>query len=403
MHIEQIRAARESLVGVVRPTPVEPSAAISAICGREVSVKPEHRQRTGSFKIRGAYHHIASLPPDGVGVVAASAGNHGQGVALASGLLGRTSTVFMPTGTPMPKVEATRAYGAEVRLVGDVVDEALDAAAAHATETGAHLVPPFDDALVIAGQGTVGLELIDEMGHADTVVVPIGGGGLISGVAVALAAGRPGVRVVGVEAEGAASMVASLAAGHPVTLSEVHTIADGIALKCPSERTLAHVAALVDEVVTVTDEEIGRALIMLLERAKAVVEPAGAAALAALLAGKVGGSSPAVAILSGGNVDPLMLIRLVEHGLSAAGRYLQLRVVIPDRPGALAWVTQTIAGFGINVLAVAHHRAGVQVDIGEVEVLFTLETRDALHREQLVAALREAGCTADPIGRQVAP
>jgi threonine dehydratase len=399
--IDEIRSAREGLRGVLRPTPVEPSTNISAICGRTVSFKPEFRQRTGSFKIRGAHHHIASLPDDGVAVVAASAGNHAQGVALASALLGRPSVVFMPTGTPLPKVEATRAYGADVRLTGETVDDAITAAGRYAEETGGHLVPPFDDRLVIAGQGTLGLELAEEMGVADTVVVPVGGGGLISGVAVALAAERPGVRVIGVEADGAASMVASLAAGEPVTLGEVRTIADGIALKCPSALTLAHVTTFVDEVVTVTDEEIGRALILLLERAKAVVEPAGAVGLAALLAGKVPGSSPAVAVLSGGNVDPLMLIRLVEHGLSAAGRYLRLRVIVPDRPGALAWVTQTIAEIGINVLAVEHHRAGVQVGIGEVEVLFTLETRDDRHREQVVAALRDAGYTADPVGQDV--
>ncbi len=398
--IDEIQAARRGLVGVIRPTPVEPSTNISSICGRTVRFKPEYRQRTGSFKLRGAYHHIAALPPDGVAVVAASAGNHAQGVALAASLLGRPSVVFMPTGTPLPKVEATRAYGAEVRLIGEAVDEAMRAAADHAADTGAHLVPPFDDRLVIAGQGTVGLELADEMGDAGTVVVPVGGGGLISGVAAALAVARPEAKVVGVEAAGAASMVASLAAGRPVVLHDVRTIADGIALKSPSALTLAHVSAFVDEVVTVTEEEIGQALILLLERAKAVVEPAGAVGLAAVLAGKVPGSSPAVAVLSGGNVDPLMLIRLVEHGLSAAGRYLRLRVIVPDRPGALAWVTQTIAGFGINVLAVEHHRAGVQVGIGEVEVLFTLETRDAHHREQVVSALRGAGYATDLVGQE---
>ena len=228
--------------------------------------------------------------------------------------------------------------------------------------------------------------------------MPVGGGGLVSGVAVALAAERPDVRVVGVEAEGAASMVASLHAGHPVQLDEVRTIADGIALKSPSALTFAHVQALVDEVVTVTDEEIGRALILLLERAKAVVEPSGAVGLAALLAGKVSGTGPAVAVLSGGNVDPLMLMRLVEHGLSATGRYLRVRVVVPDRPGELAWITETVAELGINVLGVEHHRAGVQVAIGEVEVFLTLETRNTLHREQLVTALRDKGYTVEPLG-----
>jgi threonine dehydratase len=226
----------------------------------------------------------------------------------------------------------------------------------------------------------------------------VGGGGLISGVAAALAVERPEVRVVGVEAAGAASMVASLAAGAPVELTTVRTIADGIALKSPSALTFAHVQALVDDVVTVTDEEIGRALILLLERAKAVVEPSGAVGLAALLAGKVPGSGPAAVVLSGGNVDSLMLTRLVEHGLSAAGRYLRLRVVVPDRPGALAGITQTVADLGINVLAVEHHRAGVQVGLGDVEVLLTLETRDAEHRRQVVAALLERGVAVEPLG-----
>ena len=293
--VDEIRATHAGLEGVLRPTPVEPSDNISKLCDRTVRFKTEYRQRTGSFKIRGAHHHIASLPDDGLPIVAASAGNHGQGVALASSLLGRTSLVFMPVGTALPKLAAARAYGAEVVLVGETVDDAIAAAHAYTSEHEAHMVPPFDDRHVIAGQGTLGCELAEEMGDAETVLVPVGGGGLISGVAVALAAERPGVRVVGVEAAGAASMTASLAAGHPVALDSVRTIADGIALKAPSALTVAHVQAHVDEVVTVTDEEIGRALILLLERAKAVVEPSGAVGLAALLAGKVAGSGPAVA------------------------------------------------------------------------------------------------------------
>ena len=303
----------------------------------------------------------------------------------------------MPPGTALPKVEATRAYGAEVRLVGQTIEDAIAAARDFAAGHDGYLVPPFDDRLVIAGQGTLGLELAEEMGDAEVVLVPIGGGGLISGVAAALAVERPDVRVVGVEAAGAASMVASLAAGRPTELASVRTIADGIALKSPSALTFAHVEALVDEVVTVSDEEIGRALILLLERAKAVVEPSGAVGLAALLAGRVSGTGPVAVVLSGGNVDPLMLTRLVEHGLSAAGRYLRLRVIVPDRPGALAGITQTVADLGINVLAVEHHRAGVQVGLGDVEVLLTLETRDADHRRQVVAALLERGYVVDRV------
>jgi threonine dehydratase len=396
--VEAIRAARAGLAGILRPTPVEAADTLSRMVGRPVLVKPEHRQRTGSFKIRGAYTHIASLPDDGARVVAASAGNHAQGVALAASLAGRASSIFMPLAAPLPKVEATRAYGADVRLVGDSVDDCLLEAHAAAEAGGGHLVPPFDDPLVIAGQGTVGLEIADEVdGPLEAVVVPVGGGGLVGGIAAALHAVRPEVRVIGVEAEGAAAMQASLAAGHPVRLPVVDTIADGIAVKRPSELTLAHAAAYVDEVVTVTDEEIGRALILLLERAKAVVEPAGVAGLAALLAGKVGGDGPVAVVLSGGNVDPLMLRKLIEHGLSAAGRFLRLRLIVDDHPGALARVTGLLAELGLNVLDVEHHRVGVAVGIDQVELLLTLETRDPDHRLVVVDRLRAAGHTVDLI------
>jgi len=315
-------------------------------------------------------------------------------VALAASLCGLHATIFMPLDAALPKVEATRAYGAEVRLVGDVVDECLTAAIAAAEAEGATFVPPFDHPLVIAGQGTIGLEIAAEAPDAEVVVVPVGGGGLISGLAAALRAVRPAVRIVGVEAEGAASMIASLAAGVPVALERVSTMADGIALKSPGELTLRHVTELVDEVVTVSEEEISRALLLLLERAKAVVEPAGAVGLAALLGGRVAGDGPAVALLSGGNVDPLLLIKLIEHGLSAAGRYLRLRIVLPDRPGSLATATSTVAALGLNVLAVEHHRAGVHLAVDEVEVLFTVETRDPDHRQEIVEALRAKGIAA---------
>ena len=391
--LPDVQAARTRVAPVVRPTLVDRSDSLSRLCGRPVLLKPEHLQRTGSFKIRGAYNLISQLPP-GTPVVAGSAGNHAQGVALAASLCGLEATIFMPLDAALPKVEATRGYGADVRLVGDVVDECLTAAIAAAEADGATFVPPFDHPLIIAGQGTIGLEVADEAPEAEVVVVPVGGGGLVSGVAAALRAARPGLRVVGVEAEGAASMVASLAAGTPVTLDRVSTMADGIALKSPTELTLAHVTELVDDVVTVSEEEISRALLLLLERAKAVVEPAGAVALAALLAGRVGGDGPAVAILSGGNVDPLLLIKLIEHGLSAAGRYLRLRIVLPDRPGSLASATSAVASLGLNVLAVEHHRAGVHLGVDDVEVLFTVETRDPDHRQEIVDALRSKGIDA---------
>ncbi len=386
-----VDAARARVAGVIRPTPVNRSDALSRLAGRPVLLKPEHLQRTGSFKIRGAYNFLAALAPAVTDVVAGSAGNHAQGVALAASLTGRRATVFMPVVASLPKVEATRGYGADVRLTGDSVDDCIAAARDHAATTGAVFVPPFDNLLVIAGQGTIGLEIAEEAPEASTVVVPVGGGGLISGIAAALSGVRPGTRVVGVEAAGAASMRAALDAGRCVPVPVLSTMADGIAVKSASELTLEHVRAFVDDVVSVTEEEISAAVLLLLERAKAVVEPSGAVALAAVLNGSVGGDGPVVAVLSGGNVDPQLLIKLIDHGLSASGRYLILRIVLPDHPGALASLTSDVARLGLNVLDVEHHRAGVDLALDEVEVMLTLQTRDAEHRHQVVLALAGAG------------
>jgi threonine dehydratase len=388
--LRDIEEARSRVAPVIRATPVDHSDSLTRLAGRPVILKPEYRQRTGSFKIRGAYNRISRLDADNE-VVAASAGNHAQGVALAATLTGIRSTIFMPTGAALPKVQATRSYGAVVRLEGEVVDDCIALAMHYAETTGAVYVPPFDDPLIVAGQGTVGLELADEAPDAQVVVVPIGGGGLISGVSTALAHTRRAIKVIGVEAAGAPTMKASLAAGHCVPLDRVSTIADGIALKSTCDLTLAHVQAYVDDVVTVDEEEISRAMLLLLERAKAVVEPAGAVSLAAILAGKVPGSGPAVAVLSGGNVDPLLLIKLIDHGLSAAGRYLLLRIIIDDRPGALAGLTAALATMGLNVLEVEHHRSGLTLAVDEVEVIITLETRDPEHRDEVVTGLRTAG------------
>ena len=389
--LADVEAARRRVAAVVRATPVVPSASLSRLAGRPVLLKPEYRQRTGSFKIRGAYNFLAALDPATTDVVAGSAGNHAQGVALAASLTGRTATVFMPTAAALPKVEATRAYGADVRLTGDSVDDCTAAAREHAAATGAVLVPPFDDPLVIAGQGTIGLEIADEAPQAEVVVVPVGGGGLVSGIAAALAGFRPGTRVVGVEAAGAPTLRAALDAGRCVRLPALATMADGIAVRSATDLTLRHVQALVDDVVAVGEEEISAALLLLLERAKAVVEPAGAVGLAAVLNGSVGGDGPVVVVLSGGNVDPQLLIKLVDHGLSVAGRYLVLRIVLSDHPGALAALTAAVAGLGLNVLDVEHHRSGVALGVDEVEVRLTLETRDPEHREQVVASLAAAG------------
>jgi threonine dehydratase len=391
--LDSILAARERVRPVLRPTPVEPSDSLSRLAGRPVLLKPEYRQRTGSFKIRGAYNRIAQLEP-GRPTVAASAGNHAQGVALASSLTGRASTIFMPRGAALPKVEATRSYGAVVRLEGETVEDCIAAASAFAEGTGAAFVPPFDDPDVIAGQASIGLELLEEAPQAEAVVVPVGGGGLVSGIAAAIAlsapaGGRPAV--FGVEAEGAPTMAAALAAGQPVALERVATMADGIAVGRCSMLTLAHAEAFVAGMLTVDEEEISRAMLVSVERSKAVVEPAGAASLAAVLSGRVPGGGPVVAVLSGGNVDPLLLTKLVEHGLSAAGRYLTVRVVMADRVGALAALTAELARLRLNVLDVEHHRSSRALHVAEVEVQVTVETRDLSHHEEVVKALKDAG------------
>lgn len=395
---DDIVAARRIVAPYLRATPVEPTDSLSRLAGRPVVLKPEHRQRTGSFKIRGAANWVSHLDPAITEVVAASAGNHAQGVAFAATSVGRRAVVFMPSATPLPKVNATRDYGAEVVLGGDSVEECGIAARAYGVEHGAAFAHPFDDPAVIAGQGTLGLELAEEASDIETVVVPVGGGGLLAGVAVALRELWPEVRIVGVEAEGAASMARSLEAGQVVRIDHPVTIADGIALKAPSALTLAHVQKYVDDVITVSDEAIGRALILLLERAKSVVEPAGAVGVAALLEGLVPGNGRALAVLSGGNVDPLLLIRLIEHGLSVSGRYRRLRLLVPDRPGSLALVTTILADRGLNILAVDHHRAGAHLDVSMVEMMLTVESRSASEADEAFAALAAAGIEVEVFG-----
>ncbi|MGE5826881.1 MAG: threonine ammonia-lyase, partial [Micromonosporaceae bacterium] len=325
------------------------------------------------------------------GVVAASAGNHAQGVALAADLLGAAATVFMPVGAPLPKIAATKGYGAKVELVGVNVDEALVAAHEFAEQTGAVLVHPFDHPDVIAGQGTVGLEILEQCPDVATVILGVGGGGLISGTAVAVKARRPDVRVIGVQSAGAAAVPLSLQAGRPIRLDEYHTIADGIAVGRPSDLTFEHIAKLVDDVVTVTDEDISRALVMLLERAKLVVEPAGAVGVAALLTGVVAVKPPVVAVLSGGNIDPLLMVQVIDHGLAAAGRYLRFTVRCGDRPGQLATLLTLIGTQGANVEDVDHRRNDPRLRLGEVEVELSVETRGAEHSDRLLTTLRQAG------------
>jgi threonine dehydratase len=388
---DAIAAAVARVGPVIRPTPVDRSDSLSRMVGRPVLIKPEHLQRTGSFKIRGAVNFMAELPEAGE-VVAGSAGNHAQGVALAARLSGRTARIFMPEQAPLPKLAATRDYGAEVVPVAGDVERCIAEAVASAERTGALFVPPFDHPAIIAGQGTIGYELVREAPEAEVVLVPVGGGGLLAGVAAALHAERPDIRVVGVQAEGAASMRRSMDLGE---VSEVvpKTMADGVALRRPSALTFAHTTAYVDDVITVSEEQISRAVLVLLERAKAVVEPSGALAIAALLAGSVHGDGPAVALISGGNVDPLLLSRLIQHGLQAAHRFTVLRIVIDDRPGSLHHLTGEIAQLGVNVLSIEHHREGIDLPVAAVEVLVTLETRDADHQEEVIAHLTADGYT----------
>ncbi len=390
-------AAAAVLDGVVTRTPMEYSEHLSDLLGVPVHLKLENLQRTGSFKIRGATYRLSRLTAEerARGVVAASAGNHAQGVALAAQKLGIPATIFMPLGVPVPKLLATRGYGADVVLEGATVETPLRLAAEFAERTGAVLIHPFDHPDVITGQGTLGLELVDQVPDIETLLIPIGGGGLIAGVAAAVkgraaAEGRR-VRVIGVQAENAAAYPSSLAAGMPLAVETTPTIADGIAVARPGDETFAVIRELVDEVVTVSDDDIARALLVLLERAKQVVEPAGAVGVAAILAGKVTASGPTVAVLSGGNIDPLLLQRVVSHGLAASGRYMTLQIPLPDRPGQLARVSELLSVAGANVIEVLHTRHGQGLQISEVILQLSVETRGEEHRAQLISILEDAG------------
>jgi threonine dehydratase len=391
--LADVQAARAALTGVVRPTPMEYSRALADLVGGPVFLKCEHLQRAGSFKIRGAYTRISRLSDQekARGVVAASAGNHAQGVALAAQLLGLHATVYMPIGAALPKVRATEGYGADVRLCGQTLDEALVAAQEHAERTSAVLIHPFDHPDVVAGQGTVGLELLEECPDVRTVLVSTGGGGLVAGVATAVKPQRPDVRVIGVQAESAAAYPASLTAGYPVPLTTMTTMADGIAVGCPGDVPYALVRELVDDVRTVGEEAISQALLFLIERAKQVVEPAGAAGVASLMADPAAVEPPVVVVLSGGNIDPLLMLRVLRHGMAAAGRYLSVRVRVPDKPGSLAALLAVLAGTDGNVLEVEHVRTGASLSVDEVELGVQLETKGPEHCAQVVGTLRDAG------------
>ena len=374
--LTDIEEARGRIDGIAALTPIYPSETLSRLCGRPVRLKAENLQRTGAFKIRGAVNKLSTLSAAEreAGVVAASAGNHGQAVAWAARELGIHARIYVPLDAPMAKVEACKNYGAETELSGADFEDALEAAVADVERTGATFIHPYEDLLVIAGQGTIGLELVEQAPDVESVLIPIGGGGLALGIAIGLRAVRPNVRLVGVRAG-----------------VDGYTIADGIAVKIPSDFTMPLLEDLLDDIVAVTDEEISEAIVLLLERVKLVVEGAGAVGVAALLAGRAGGSGPAAAVLSGGNIDATMLISVMRHGLTAAGRYLVVRTRVPDRPGELMKLLALVAEERGNVVSVEHHREGMNITVSETDVALTIVTRDEDHCVQLLAALGEHG------------
>ena len=395
--LDDIQAAAKLLDGVIAHTPIEQSRALGRLTGSNVYLKCENLQRAGSFKVRGAYVRMAKLSEEqkARGVVAASAGNHAQGVAVAAARLGIKARIFMPLGVALPKRAATQGHGAEVVLHGHNVDEALAEAQRFADETGAVFVHPFDNVDIVAGQGTLGLELLDQIPELDTVLMGVGGGGLLAGVAVAIKErarelGRE-VRIIGVQAENAAAYPPSLAADALVPLSKVSTIADGIAVGRPGQLPFSIIKELVDDVVTVSEDSLARALIFLLERAKLVVEPAGAVGVAALLDGKIENPGNTAVILSGGNIDPMLMLKVIQRGLAAAGRYLVVRMLLDDRPGSLATISRIIAESDANVTGVDHTRVGGSISMGDVAITINMETKGHDHCEKVLQNLRAEG------------
>jgi threonine dehydratase len=395
--LADIHDAAARLDGVVWKTPMETSRYLDATVGAPIHLKAENLQRTGSYKIRGAFNRLSKLSSQerSRGVVAASAGNHAQGVALAARELGIHATIFMPVGVALPKLQATRDYGADVVLVGEIVDETLRAAAEFAERTGAVIIPPFDHPDVVAGQGTLALEILDQVPDVANVIVPIGGGGLISGIATGFAQlessiGRK-VRVLGVQPQNSAAYLPSLQAGEPVSIRTAPTISDGTLVGRPGDLNFAIVRETVEQVVAVHDDDTARALVVLLERAKLVVEPSGAMGVAALLTGQLQVEGPTVVLLSGGNIDPMVMERVISRGLAASARYLKVNIPLPDRPGQLANIAELIANANANVVEVLHTRHGYGLQISEVEIEIHMETRGAEHAEQVLQTLRDAG------------
>ena len=398
IQLEDVRRAQEALQGVTFTTPLQESGHINDLLGRRVLFKLENLQRTGSFKLRGAYNRLRRLSAEELkrGVVAASAGNHAQGVALAARLVGTTALIFMPQGASLTKIESTRGYGAEVRLFGETFDDAYRAALQHADESGRVMIPAFDDRDIIAGQGTVGLEMLDERPNVDAIVVPVGGGGLIAGIALAVKARHPGVKIIGVQAEGAQSMALSRREGAVRVAPLVRTIADGIAVKRPGDMTFPLIQQYVDDIVTVSEHDISRAILLFLERSKLVVEGAGAVGLAALLSDKIPMALGTIGIVvSGGNIDVTLLNRIIEKGLVEEGRQVHLKTVVGDRPGQLSNLLAHVATLQANVIRVEHERWNPEISPTEVSVQIVVEARNQEHIEEILGRLRYEGYTVD--------
>jgi len=391
--VADIEQARETISGVINQLPIANARWLTEMVGGPVYLVPENLQRAGSFKIRGAFNRLSRLTSEekARGVVAASAGNHAQGVALAAQTLGIKSTVFMPIGATIPKVEATKGYGADVEFFGTSIDEALTAAQEFADRTGAILIHPFNHEDIVAGQGTLGLEIMEKIPDVATVVVCTGGGGLLAGVALAIKSVNPHVTVIGVQAEEAAAYPASLAAGKPIALEKMSTMADGIAVGRPGDIPFAIISENVDEIITVSEDELSYAALSVLERAKMVVEPAGAAATAAVMADPTHFTPPVAVVLSGGNVDSLLLLRIIRHGMTAGGRYLTMQVQVPDAPGSLASLLRIVQEMSANVVEVDHNRIDPTLGVHEVEIDLQVEARGREHADAVLAAIREQG------------
>lgn len=391
---DDIKAARECIKGVIHMTDLSPNTTLSEICGCDVYLKLENLQKTGSFKIRGAFNKIANLTEaeKQAGVIASSAGNHAQGVALAASTYGIKSTIVMPASAPLAKITATKGYGAEVVLYGHVFDDAYAKAAEIQNKTGATFIHAFNDPYVIDGQGTIGMEILEELPDADAIIVPIGGGGLAAGIALAAKSINPKIKIIGVEPTNAASMKESAMAGRAVTLARAATIADGVAVKTPGDITFNIVRNYVDEFIEVEEDEIANAILVLLERCKLIAEGAGATPVAALLNNKVQmPGQKVVAVISGGNIDVNMISRIVDKGLAKAGRKTELTTIIPDKPGQLQALLKIISDLSANVVEVYHNRIRPEVVLGFARVDLVLETQDSVHLNGIIEALMKKG------------